>query len=193
MYRFNFSCSLKIENLKTLWTWQTQYEELIITYIVSDDTLNGQTRKLNRLWLQENEKLVGLGEVSQILWITRAHWNPDVNECKDNEGGCEHKCVNTPGSFRCECPRGMRLDEDRLRCKGEWVIHTRNIHPRLYKHFVSSRQATSVNMIANEAVVLSTIISRNSNPPATGNISLGNINDLDRTFPFHLNIVSSVH
>ncbi|XP_078049009.1 uncharacterized protein LOC144476208 isoform X5 [Augochlora pura] len=41
----------------------------------------------------------------------------DVNECKDNKGGCEHKCVNTPGSFRCECPKGMKLDEDRFLCR----------------------------------------------------------------------------
>ncbi|CAL7944768.1 unnamed protein product [Xylocopa violacea] len=40
----------------------------------------------------------------------------DVNECKDNNGGCERKCVNTPGSFRCECPKGMKLGEDRFTC-----------------------------------------------------------------------------
>ncbi|KZC05386.1 Matrilin-2 [Dufourea novaeangliae] len=41
----------------------------------------------------------------------------DVNECKDNEGGCEHKCVNTPGFFRCECPKGLKLNEDRFSCR----------------------------------------------------------------------------
>ncbi|KAI4487368.1 hypothetical protein M0804_005517 [Polistes exclamans] len=40
----------------------------------------------------------------------------DVNECEENNGGCEYKCVNTPGSFRCECPKGMKQGEDRYTC-----------------------------------------------------------------------------
>ncbi|XP_043666054.1 uncharacterized protein LOC122628162 isoform X3 [Vespula pensylvanica] len=40
----------------------------------------------------------------------------DVNECEENNGGCEYKCVNTPGSFRCECPKGMKQGEDRFTC-----------------------------------------------------------------------------
>jgi len=31
----------------------------------------------------------------------------DVNECGNNNGGCTHKCVNTAGSHRCECPNGQ--------------------------------------------------------------------------------------
>jgi len=30
----------------------------------------------------------------------------DVNECGSNNGGCAHKCINTAGSHRCECPNG---------------------------------------------------------------------------------------
>ncbi|KAK2588215.1 hypothetical protein KPH14_004250 [Odynerus spinipes] len=40
----------------------------------------------------------------------------DVNECEANNGGCEYKCVNTPGSFRCECPKGLKQGEDRFTC-----------------------------------------------------------------------------
>nr|XP_034176712.1 uncharacterized protein LOC117602597 isoform X1 [Osmia lignaria] len=41
----------------------------------------------------------------------------DVNECKDNRGGCQFKCMNSPGSFRCVCPKGMELNEDRFTCR----------------------------------------------------------------------------
>eukprot|EP00794_Sanderia_malayensis_P007132 gene7132-7937_t len=30
----------------------------------------------------------------------------DVNECSSNNGGCQHKCTNVPGSFKCSCNQG---------------------------------------------------------------------------------------
>jgi len=27
----------------------------------------------------------------------------DTNECESDNGGCEQRCVNTPGSFSCQC------------------------------------------------------------------------------------------
>ncbi|CEM01905.1 unnamed protein product [Vitrella brassicaformis CCMP3155] len=43
----------------------------------------------------------------------------DINECADpvTNGGCEHVCINTPGSFQCECLEGFVLAEDGLSCK----------------------------------------------------------------------------
>lgn len=29
-----------------------------------------------------------------------------VNECKINNGGCEHICVDTPAGFYCDCRHG---------------------------------------------------------------------------------------
>ncbi|VDK29706.1 unnamed protein product [Gongylonema pulchrum] len=34
----------------------------------------------------------------------------DVNECQQQNGGCSHGCVNTPGDFYCACPYGMMRD-----------------------------------------------------------------------------------
>lgn len=34
----------------------------------------------------------------------------DVNECQQQNGGCSHGCVNTPGDFYCACPHGMMRD-----------------------------------------------------------------------------------
>ncbi|XP_057330367.1 uncharacterized protein LOC130670825 isoform X1 [Microplitis mediator] len=41
----------------------------------------------------------------------------DINECADTNGGCQYKCVNTPGSYRCECPKGMKYAQDKSRCE----------------------------------------------------------------------------
>ncbi|XP_025772212.1 fibrillin-3 [Puma concolor] len=41
----------------------------------------------------------------------------DVNECVENPGVCTNGlCVNTDGSFRCECPFGYSLDFTGIRC-----------------------------------------------------------------------------
>uniref|UniRef100_A0A3Q3KNJ1 EGF-like domain-containing protein n=1 Tax=Monopterus albus TaxID=43700 RepID=A0A3Q3KNJ1_MONAL len=41
----------------------------------------------------------------------------DMDECLIYEGKlCHHRCVNTPGSFRCECFPGYVLQEDAFTC-----------------------------------------------------------------------------
>nr|XP_024644104.1 fibrillin-2 isoform X3 [Macaca nemestrina]XP_028705536.1 fibrillin-2 isoform X2 [Macaca mulatta] len=41
----------------------------------------------------------------------------DVNECLESPGICSNgQCVNTDGSFRCECPMGYNLDYTGVRC-----------------------------------------------------------------------------
>lgn len=45
---------------------------------------------------------------------------PDVNECLESPGICSNgQCINTDGSFRCECPMGYNLDYTGVRCVGE--------------------------------------------------------------------------
>ncbi|XP_061698467.1 fibulin-2 [Syngnathoides biaculeatus] len=44
----------------------------------------------------------------------------DMNECLIYEVNiCHHRCVNTPGSFRCECFPGYALQEDAFTCAKE--------------------------------------------------------------------------
>ncbi|XP_041859588.1 fibulin-2-like [Melanotaenia boesemani] len=46
----------------------------------------------------------------------------DMDECLIYEGNiCHHKCVNTPGSFRCECFPGYVLQDDAYTCAEEVV------------------------------------------------------------------------
>ncbi|KAJ7382013.1 hypothetical protein OS493_037656 [Desmophyllum pertusum] len=42
----------------------------------------------------------------------------DINECAVSNGGCSHKCVNTAGSYKCECPdQGLSLSSDGRKCQ----------------------------------------------------------------------------
>ena len=40
----------------------------------------------------------------------------NANECRKNNGGCEHKCVDTEGSYQCSCRTGYVLAEDGHSC-----------------------------------------------------------------------------
>ncbi|XP_017265268.1 fibulin-2 [Kryptolebias marmoratus] len=50
----------------------------------------------------------------------------DMDECLIYEGNiCHHRCINTPGSFRCECFPGYVLQEDGFTCAQE-AAHEEN-------------------------------------------------------------------
>lgn len=52
----------------------------------------------------------------------------DVNECLESPGICSNgQCINTDGSFRCECPMGYNLDYTGVRCVGEYWLHSYNL------------------------------------------------------------------
>ena len=42
----------------------------------------------------------------------------DINECADSNGGCHHSCVNTDGSYNCQCSDGYQLNADAHTCEG---------------------------------------------------------------------------
>ena len=51
--------------------------------------------------------------------------NPiDINECQNNNGGCDHTCNNEAGSYNCVCQHGFNLDEDLHGCTG--VVYSAN-------------------------------------------------------------------
>ena len=40
----------------------------------------------------------------------------DINECSTSDHGCEHGCVNTEGSYVCQCRDGYSLNSNRKSC-----------------------------------------------------------------------------
>lgn len=46
-----------------------------------------------------------------------AYFITDLDECRQDNGGCQQSCVNTIGSYRCECDSGFVLAEDGHNCK----------------------------------------------------------------------------
>lgn len=42
----------------------------------------------------------------------------DIDECQQNNGGCSDSCINTLGSFYCECDTGHKLNTDKATCVG---------------------------------------------------------------------------
>ncbi|CAL4073807.1 unnamed protein product, partial [Meganyctiphanes norvegica] len=44
-----------------------------------------------------------------------------LDECLNNNGGCQHNCTNTWESFKCSCNEGFNLNDDQLTCQGESV------------------------------------------------------------------------
>ena len=42
---------------------------------------------------------------------------PDIDECRYRY--CQHRCVNLPGSFRCQCEPGFQLGPNNRSCVGE--------------------------------------------------------------------------
>ena len=43
----------------------------------------------------------------------------DIDECALDTDGCEQDCINTPGSFQCDCFEGFLLSDDNISCYGE--------------------------------------------------------------------------
>ena len=41
----------------------------------------------------------------------------DMDECADDNGGCQHICRNTIGAYECACHNGFTLHENKHDCK----------------------------------------------------------------------------
>ena len=44
----------------------------------------------------------------------------DINECLEDNGNCEDICINTEGSFTCQCFQGRVLAANNRSCEGSY-------------------------------------------------------------------------
>ena len=42
----------------------------------------------------------------------------DIDECVLDQDICQHTCINTVGSYYCDCEKGYELRDDMKTCKG---------------------------------------------------------------------------
>lgn len=60
------------------------------------------------------------------IFLCSSHNIPyaDVDECATGQHKCEQHCVNTDGSYECECDYpGYLLNDDGFRCDGMYVLN----------------------------------------------------------------------
>ncbi|XP_053392429.1 tolloid-like protein 1 isoform X5 [Mercenaria mercenaria] len=67
--------------------------------------------KTNKLYV----KFVSDGSVQKAGFA--ASFVKEYDECATNKHGCDHECVNTLGSFKCECKIGYELHSDGKKCE----------------------------------------------------------------------------
>lgn len=39
-----------------------------------------------------------------------------MDECAENNGGCQHTCLNVMGSYECRCQEGFLLSDNQHTC-----------------------------------------------------------------------------
>ena len=42
----------------------------------------------------------------------------DIDECLEESHSCQHTCINTNGSYVCDCNEGFALTSDGRTCRG---------------------------------------------------------------------------
>lgn len=63
----------------------------------------------------------------------------EVDECKSDNHGCEHRCINKIGGYECECDIGYSLQSDGKTCQGmKFFFIFINILPSLARNPLSS-------------------------------------------------------
>uniref|UniRef100_A0A8C8BCB8 Metalloendopeptidase n=1 Tax=Otus sunia TaxID=257818 RepID=A0A8C8BCB8_9STRI len=53
----------------------------------------------------------------------KVHYFSDKDECSKDNGGCQHECINTFGSYICQCRNGFMLHENGHDCKEAGCEH----------------------------------------------------------------------
>ena len=66
---------------------------------------------------EDNSHCVGMQYNKLIHTLTTIH-GLDNDECQSNNGGCSQSCINTAGSYHCQCWDGYKMNND-SNCTGK--------------------------------------------------------------------------
>ena len=92
------------------------------------------------------------------------HKNPplfiDINECATNNGGCSQVCLNTEGSYSCDCYPGYELGPKNQMCNGRCTTFTEVLIYNGYYIIVTilHTENTNRNRISGQKICMFIII-----------------------------------
>lgn len=79
----------------------------------------------------------------------------DIDECRLNNGGCDHVCRNTVGSFECSCKKGYKLLTNERTCQGKSLtrLSPANVKKNCFVQYCSnySRAGVAPGTVAKSA------------------------------------------
>ena len=80
----------------------------------------------NGLFCTSKFYLPTISDTADTINIHCSHNYPDVDECLSDNGGCDHSCTDSDGSYTCSCNNGYQLNSDGHKCDGKqaFVIAT---------------------------------------------------------------------
>ena len=90
-------------------------EKLTLVLKCVSITINYQSIPYLQIW----EIFLYLRTLTSVTTYALDMSYADIDECTNNNGGCEHECNNTEGSYECSCRGGFSLTEDGRGCDGK--------------------------------------------------------------------------
>ena len=77
-----------------------------------------------------NRTCLGIMFILSVVYL----YSVDINECDTGNGGCDHKCTNTDGSYTCSCNSDYELNSDSHTCNGLFYSYYIQCISILYRH-----------------------------------------------------------
>ena len=77
---------------------------------------------IHRRWLLMHQYVCLFPILPEVGNLTSLYTHSDNNECLSDNGGCDHNCTDSDGSYTCSCNNGYQLNNDGHTCEGLQII-----------------------------------------------------------------------
>lgn len=106
----------------------------LVKRLIGPPRLDGKIKKKTKIKKHKNKRLrakalLYLSSFNEKKHSSHFHFQSsflfsDINECSNGNGGCNHDCINTAGSFHCRCYPGFEFKtSDKKICQGRILIY----------------------------------------------------------------------